>query len=464
MNWTIDRRTLLGAAAASTLAPPALARARSAPRPNILFIMADDLGYADLSCYGRRDYATPQIDRLAAGGMRFTSAYANSPVCSATRTALITGRYQYRLPIGLEEPLAFRDVGLPPEHPTLPSLLREAGYATSLIGKWHLGASPRFGPLLSGYDHFYGVEGGGADYFTHRSAKGADLWDDRDPVAEQGYLTDMLADRAIRQLGAHARDDRPFFMSLHFTAPHWPWEGPNDQAEAQRIAASPDPAAIFHYDGGTMATYAAMMERLDQQVGRVMQALRRLRLDSDTIVIFTSDNGGERFSDTWPFSGRKTELLEGGIRVPLIVRWPGRIKPGTHSAAQVMSMDWLPTLLALAGSQPAAGLPSDGVDIWSALQGGGLSPRPLFWRYRHLDQAACRLGDFKYLKINGNEFLFDVMQDPLERGNLKARQPAVFADLKARWAEWNATMLPFDPASYSHGFHAKDAADRFGVD
>ena len=467
MSWTLNRRALLGAAASSlavsNLAAPALGRGK-ARRPNILFIMADDMGYADLSCFGRRDYATPQLDRLAAQGMRLTSAYANSPVCSATRTALITGRYQYRLPIGLEEPLAFRDVGLPPEHPTLPSLLHASGYATSLIGKWHLGASPRFGPLLSGYEHFYGVEGGGADYFTHRSGKGLDLWEDRSPVDQQGYLTDLLADRAIARIGEHARDGRPFFMSLHFTAPHWPWEGPDDRSESERLAASGNPAAIFHYDGGTLATYAQMMQRLDFQVGRVMQALRKLRLEDDTIVIFTSDNGGERFSDTWPFSGRKTELLEGGIRVPLIVRWPGRVKAGSESAAQVMSMDWLPTLLAAAGAAPSATSPSDGIDITPALLGGTLPPRALFWRYRHMAQAAIRLGDHKYLRINGNEFLFDVVRDPLERGNLKARQPELFADLKARWAAWDAAMLPLDPESYSHGFHGAEAADRFGVD
>lgn len=462
MTHSLDRRSLIAAAAAA-FAMPALARA-PARRPNILFILADDLGYADLSCYGRRDYETPELDRLAADGMRFTSAYANSPVCSATRTALITGRYQYRLPVGLEEPLAFRDVGLPPDHPTLPSLLRSAGYGTALVGKWHLGASPRFGPLLSGYDHFYGVEGGGADYFTHRSAKGPDLWDGRELAEEHGYLTDILADRAITRLAEYAREDRPFFMSLHFTAPHWPWEAPGDEAEAERLSASGDPAAIFHYDGGTLATYGAMMRRLDQQVGRVMQALRRLRLDDDTIVIFTSDNGGERFSDTWPFSGRKTELLEGGIRVPLLMRWPGAIKAGAETAEQVISIDFLPTLLSLAGASPSPQHPTDGVDILPVLHGGSLKPRPLLWRYRHLDQAACRLGDHKYLRIGGNEFLFDVVRDPLERGNLKMRNPILFEDLKRQWGVWNAGMLPIDEKSYSHGFTGKNMADRFGVE
>lgn len=463
MAIKLDRRGMLAAAAATALAGRAGATAPRR-RPNVLFIMADDMGYADLSCYGRRDYRTPAIDALAAQGMRFTSAYANSPVCSATRTALITGRYQYRLPIGLEEPLAFRDVGLPPDEPTLPGLLRRAGYATSLIGKWHLGAAPRFGPKLSGYDTFYGVRGGGADYFTHASGAGLDLWDNDQPAREHGYLTDVLADQAIAQLKRHAAARRPFFMSLHFTAPHWPWEGPEDRAESERLAASENPAAIFHYDGGNLATYAAIMRRLDQRVGDVLKALKRLDLAEDTIVIFTSDNGGERFSDNWPFSGRKTELLEGGIRIPLIVRWPGRVRAGSESAEQVMSMDWLPTLLALAGTAPATGRPSDGIDITPALLGGMLPLRPLFWRYRHLDQAACRLGDHKYLRIKGNEFLFDVVRDPLERANLKERQPALFADLKARWNTWNSGMLPLDPESYTHGFHGADAADRFGVD
>lgn len=462
MTFTLNRREIL-AAAASTFACPALARS-SAKRPNILFIMADDMGYADLSCYGRRDYDTPHIDGLAQSGMKLTSGYANSPVCSATRTALITGRYQYRLPIGLEEPLAFRDMGLPPEEPTLPSQLRKAGYATSLIGKWHLGAAPKFGPRLSGYDRFFGVQGGGADYFTHASGKGPDLWDNEKVADDHGYLTDILAREAIAQLRRHADSSRPFFMSLHFTAPHWPWEGPNDQAESARIAASENSAAIFHYDGGTMASYAAIMRRLDEKVGEVLAALDQLGMADDTIIVFTSDNGGERFSDNWPFSGRKTELLEGGIRVPLIVRWPENIAPGSKSTEPVMSMDWLPTFLALAGSAPAPDRPSDGIDVSSALFGGSLPVRPLFWRYRHLDQSACRLGNYKYLRINGNEFLFDVVNDPLERGNLKVRMPEVFDDLKLRYLNWNKTMLPFDLESYSHGFYAEDAADRFGVE
>jgi arylsulfatase A-like enzyme len=235
----ITRRELLSGAAAgsvalaasSTLRPTAAAAQTSGGRPsspNILFILADDLGYADLSCYGRRDFSTPNIDRIAADGMRFMQAYANSAVCTASRVALITGRYQYRLSIGLEEPLTVRSpkVGLPPAHPTLPSILKKAGYQSTLVGKWHLGRLPDFGPLQTGYDHFYGFRAGAVDYFTHKFGPPAsdteDLWDDDMRVSQPGYLTDLLGSRAVDVVDAYAKSGRPFLISLHFNAPHWP--------------------------------------------------------------------------------------------------------------------------------------------------------------------------------------------------------------------------------------------------
>ncbi len=231
---TLLRNTALGAVA---MASDNLLGQTAGPRPNIVFIMADDLGYADVSCYGRPDLSTPNIDGLAAAGVRFLQAYANSAVCSATRTALITGRYQYRLAIGLEEPLVLRDVGLPPEHPTLPSLLKKSGYGTTLVGKWHLGQLPKFGPLQSGYDHFYGFRGGALDYYTH-SNRGDDLWDDDVQVHQMGYLTDLLGSRAVEVVNGYAKSGRPFLLSLHFNAPHWPWEAPGDEAESKRLSAA----------------------------------------------------------------------------------------------------------------------------------------------------------------------------------------------------------------------------------
>ncbi|HSG34700.1 MAG TPA: sulfatase-like hydrolase/transferase [Sphingomonadaceae bacterium] len=435
-----------------------------AQRPNILFIMADDLGYADLGCYGRRDYETPVLDRLAGQGIRFTHAYANSAVCTATRVALMTGRYQYRLPIGLEEPLQGRDLGLPPDHPTLPSLLRETGYSTHLIGKWHLGELPKYCPLKSGFDRFWGIRGGGVDYFTHSYNGRRDLWDGEVGIEETGYLTDLLAERAVATIEDEARGERPFFMFLSFTAPHWPWEGPDGQAESERLAATGNPKAIFHWDGGDMATYAAMMQSLDGNVGRVLEALERQGLAEKTIVVFTSDNGGERFSDNFPLTGRKTELLEGGIRIPAIVRWPGLAAPGSTSEQLVMTMDWLPTFLAAAGSAPDQGYPSDGIDIRPAIAGGVLPNRALFWRFLNFGQRAVRSDRWKYLKIAGNEFLFDVVADPMERGNLKERQLDMFEQLRADWQAWDATMLPLDPKADTHGFTGRDLAEYFGID
>ena len=320
-NRRLTRRQTLAPLA---VAPFAFLSGTSQPpaRPNILFIMADDLGFADLSCYGRPDYKTPNIDRLAAQGIRFTQAYANSAVCTATRVALITGRYQYRLPVGLEEPLASpaRNIGLPPDHPTLPSLLKKAGYGTMLIGKWHLGWLPDYSPLKSGYDHFYGFRSGAIDYFNHEE----DLWDQDTLVHNHGYLTDLLGDRTVAAIGDYAKSKQPFLISLHFNAPHWPWEGPDDEAESRRINGH-----LSDHDGGDQATYGRMVMAMDKQVGRVLEALDKNGLASNTIVVFTSDNGGERFADVWPFSGSKMELLEGGLRIPAIARWPGHIRPGT---------------------------------------------------------------------------------------------------------------------------------------
>ncbi len=395
--------------------------------------------------------------------MRFTSAYANSPVCTPTRVALITGRYQYRLPIGLEEPLGFRPVGLPASEPTLASLLRERDYATSLVGKWHMGTLPDYGPLQSGYDEFWGIRGGGVDYFTHKAFGEKDLWDGDTAIDEAGYLTDLIAERTMQTLQRRAAQDRPWLVSVHFTAPHYPWEGPADQAEATRLDALKDLRSGQHYDGGNLKTYAAMMTRMDYQIGRILDELKRLRLDDNTVVIFTSDNGGERFSTVWPFTGRKRELLEGGLRVPAIARWPGVTRPGSTSAVPIMSMDWLPTFLAAAGGVPPASRPADGIDIRAAIAGQTLPSRNLYWRYKALGQEAVRSGPWKYLKIAGNSFLFDVESDPMERANLKDRFPEKFAELARSWREWNANMLPHDPKSLSASPDGRETPDRYGA-
>ncbi|WP_240704880.1 sulfatase [Croceicoccus sediminis] len=450
----------LAAAGASNASATMLGRRR---RPNIVFILADDLGYADVSCYGRRDYATPAIDSIAARGMLFTQGYANSAVCSATRTALMTGRYQDRLAIGLEEPLIHtRDVGLPPSHPTLPSMLGRAGYRTYLVGKWHLGELPDYGPRLSGYDHFWGLRGGAIDYFSHSLMGKRDFWDDEEEIVEPGYATELLGRKAIEIIESHRDDDTPFFLSLHFTAPHWPWEGPEDQAESQRLQA--DPSLDYqHLDGGSAEVYASMVTAMDEQIGQILSAIEAAGMSDDTIVVFTSDNGGERFSDTWPFSGKKTELLEGGLRIPAIVQYPRHIPAGSKSDQTMMTMDWVPTLLSLAGTWPDPAYPPDGIDLSAVLAGAAPTSRTLCWRYLNLTQEACRSGDWKYLKILDNTFLFNVADDPLERANMKERRPDIYQDLVKKYKDWERRMLPLDLEAFTSGFTGKDLADHFGV-
>jgi arylsulfatase A-like enzyme len=464
----ISRRDLLRAGASGVVSlalgiDPKGALAATRP-PNILFILADDLGYADVACYGRPDLRTPNIDGLAAHGVRFLQAYANSAVCTSTRVALITGRYQDRLRIGLEEPLVNNaDVGLEPSHPTLPSLLKKAGYSTTLIGKWHLGALPKFGPLKSGYDHFYGYRGGAVDYYSHASpAAQDDFWDDDVAIHQAGYLTDLLGDRAVELLQGHARSSQPFLMSLHFSAPHWPWEAPGDLAESERLRSTGKD--LFDRDGGSQKTYQGMIEAMDRQIGRVLAALEARGLTSNTIVIFTSDNGGERFADTWPFTGKKTELLEGGLRIPAVISWPGHMPRGRTTDQVAISMDWVPTLLAAAGTVPHPAYPTDGMNLLPHLTGNAPPvPRKLFWRYKANAQRAMRDGDLKFLKILDNTFLFNVVTDPLEKANLKERQSDDYRRLVREWYQWNATMLPEIKQSFTHGFTGEDFADHYGA-
>jgi arylsulfatase A-like enzyme len=466
VQGTITRRRFIQATTAGSLALAGIgfrrvSRAQTS-KPNIVFIVADDLGYADVSCYGQRDYTTRNIDRLAIEGLKFTQGYANSASCSPTRTALITGRYQYRLVMGLEEPLNLespKGIGLPPSHPTLPSLLKRSGYATTLVGKWHLGFLPDFSPLKSGYDHFFGIWGGAADYFDHGPKSAAPLYEQEVPVERHGYMTNLLGDRAVQAIEGYARSKEPFLVSVHFTAPHWPWEGPDDEAESKRIA-----GRFIHRDGGSQKTYIAMMQSLDANIGRVLRALDVQGLTANTIVVFTSDNGGERFSNIWPFTGMKHELLEGGIRIPSIVRWPSQVPAGSISEQVMVSMDWLPTLLPAAGVQPDPAYPPDGENLLPTLTGRAAPhPRKLFWRYKAGGQRALRDGDWKYLQIAGNEFLFDLAQDPRERANLKSRRQDIFDRVKTDWETWNNTMLAERARPATYGNPGNMVADHYGV-
>lgn len=419
---------------------------------NFIFILADDLGYADLGCYGGREQVSPNLDRMAEEGLRFTQGYSNSPVCSPTRFALMTGRYQYHLRGADEEPLTGRyrgspDVGLPPAHPTLPSVLRAAGYRTALIGKWHLGYPPHFGPLKSGYDEHIGPLSGGVSYFSHLDRGGKhDLVENGEPVRHDGkYLTDLLSERAAEYVKARAADQAPFFLSLHYTAPHWPWQTRADSTSSPDVDKD-----ILHLDGGSIATYRQMIREMDEGIGLLLQTLKDTGLDEDTLVVFTSDNGGERFSDNWPLVGGKMDLTEGGIRVPYIVKWPGHIPAGAVSSQQIMTMDWAPTMFDIAGARTNSGYPLDGMSLKALLEKPDLTiPRKLYWRMNYRNQQALRDGSFKYLAIEGNEYLFDLSLDERERANLAKKQPERLQSMRAQMAKWSSEVRPIDPEARS---------------
>jgi arylsulfatase A-like enzyme len=442
-------------------------------KPNILFVVADDLGYADLGCYGGRGFdgtgresVSPELDKLAANGMLFTDGYANSPVCSPTRFALMTARYQYRLRGAAEEPISSKSrgsttLGLPPEHPTLPSMLRDAGYATALIGKWHLGFEPNFGPLKSGYDEFFGPLSGGVDYFTHCDSRGVhDLWQsEKDIVKERfetGYLTDLITERALDYV-KRKDSNKPFFISLHYTAPHWPWETRDDAALAEEIKDN-----IFHLHGGNIHSYRRMIHHMDEGIGRIARLLKdRGELDN-TLIVFTSDNGGERFSDNWPLVGGKMDLTEGGIRVPYIAHWPAVIKAGQVSSQQCLTMDWSATMLEASSAMASEAYPLDGQSLYGLLADSSKTfERPMFWRMNHRGQRAMRLGNFKYLRVDGHDYLFDLTQDARERANLGKHQPERLAAMRDAWEAWNTTMpaIPED-ATVSLGYGRADMPQR----
>ncbi|MEZ5535643.1 MAG: sulfatase-like hydrolase/transferase [Thiolinea sp.] len=412
---------------------------------NFIFIVADDLGYADLGCYGGREPVSPVLDKLAANGVKYVNGYSNSPVCSPTRFALMTGRYQYWVRGASEEPMAGNavgnpDLGLHPHLPTLPSMLKDIGYHTALIGKWHLGYRPHFGPEKSGYMHHFGPMSGGVGYYSHTSrAQESDLELDGEPCEEEGYLTDILSNRAAQYVRDRAADGQPFMLSLHYTAPHWPWE--------TRAQGKIDPEVvknIAHLDGGSVEIYQTMIKEMDEGIGWVVDALEETGQLDDTLIIFTSDNGGERFSDNWPLVGGKMDLTEGGIRVPYIAHWPkGISQPGSTSGQHCLTMDWTATILDIAGAQLPEGHTLDGVSMQPTLQNPQQTfDRPMYWRMKHRDQRAVRVGDWKYLKVDEYEYLFNVVKDARERANQAKREPERLAALREQYMEWAAQVPP----------------------
>jgi arylsulfatase A-like enzyme len=441
MGQTLRLRGL--AVAMSMVAAAAIGAASHAPQPrdsapNIILIIADDLGYGDLGVYGAADTKTPNLDRLAREGTRFTDFYANAAVCTPTRAGLITGRYQQR--VMLERPIS--TVGptaggrLPVTGRSLPQLLADAGYTTGLIGKWHLGSDPAAGPRAHGFGYFWGYLSGYLDWYTHVRGDGqADLWENETPATHDGYFHHETTRRAVRFLEQH-KSER-FFLDLSYGAPHWPFQSPRTPS----IAVRRNDSMMQHPsddNAPTRADYVAIVEDFDREIGAVLDAVKAQGLEQNTVVVFTSDNGGEWLSRNAPFFHRKDTLWEGGIRVPAIVRWPGVVPAGRVIPQVGITMDLTATFLGLAGVR-RPDLKLEGMDLMPALTRGTKTERTLYWRvYRQPDlkQRAVRQGDYKFLEDGGLRLLYNVRADPGERDDLARHDPARVKAMRALLDAW----------------------------
>ena len=420
-------------------------------RPNVIFILADDLGYGDLACYGRKDIRTPNLDQLARDGVRFTQHYANGPECTPTRTAFLTGRYQQWVG-GLEcaigtgnlgrydDAMRLReqnDLGLPTDQQTIVRMLKHAGYSTGITGKWHLGYEPKFAPHLHGFDYSFYCIGGGMDYFHYLdTVAGYNLFRDGDPIRADGYFTDLATDEAIKFLDSQTG---PFFLYLPYTCPHSPFQGPDDFQDDPLPLNSP----LWSQSNAPPSVYISMVERMDQQIGRLLRELDQRQLRDNTVVIFAGDNGGTRSSRNAPLSGHKGSTFEGGIRVPAIIRYPKVVPAGIESHQVSATFDFTASIAALAGAAASREAPFEGLDIIQHVASAAAdSDRTLFWRKPRGETIwkGVREGRLKFVaQTRGGtekEYLFDLDADLAEKVNLKESRPADFNRLRQLFDQW----------------------------
>ena len=417
-------------------------------RPNIIFILADDLGYGDLGCYGRDDIRTPRLDAMAATGVRFTAHYANGPECSPTRTAFLTGRYQQWVG-GLECAIgtgnvgryddairlrATSDLGLPASIPTLSSVLKKAGYRTGIFGKWHLGYEPKFAPGRHGFDESYYCIGGGMDYFHYTdNVAGYNLFRDGQPIRDEGYFTDRMTEEAL----AFIRADRsaPYFLYLPYTCPHSPFQGPDDKLPHPLPLDSP----LWKQGTAPPDVYRAMIERMDTRIGQVLDAI-----DDNTLVVFAGDNGGTGSARNTPYRGIKGSTFEGGIRVPAIAYWPNHLAAGTHCNVPTLTFDWTKTFAEVAEASFPASHALEGVNVLSILA-GDVPTRTLYWRKPRGNQVwkGVRDGTLKYVASREGdreqEFLFNLATDESEANNLIKKMADDARRLRRMFDQWEET-------------------------
>ena len=452
MSWT--RRNLLyrhawaGAGLLLAAGWIAASRVTGAPagaaqaRPNILYIVADDLGWKDVGFNGATDIRTPNLDRLAASGARLGQFYVQ-PMCTPTRACLMTGRYPFRYGLQTAVIPSVSSYGLDTSEWLMPQALKEAGYRTAIIGKWHLGhADRKYWPRQRGFDYQYGAMIGELDYFTHDEKGVLDWFRDNEPVREEGYTTTLLGKDSVRFIEAQD-SSRPFYLYLAFNAPHTPYQAPKEYVD--RFAAIEDP---------TRRTYAAMVSCLDDEIGRVVAALERKKLRENTLIVFHSDNGGTRSAmfagvmadmskvkipcDNGPYREGKGTLYEGATRVCALANWPGRIPAGSTVNGLMHAVDMFPTLAGLAGASTSKSKPLDGLDVWPVIREGKASPRTEIVYNVEPFRGAVRQGDWKLIwrtLLPASFDLYNLAQDPAEATNLAAANPERVTALQQRLNE-----------------------------
>ncbi|UCE47767.1 MAG: sulfatase-like hydrolase/transferase [Phycisphaerales bacterium] len=435
----------------SSTTAPSTSSQRSSTKPNFVLIVADDLGYGDIGCYGHENNKTPHLDAMAAEGMKFIDFHSNGPMCSPTRAALLTGQYQHRFGRAFESALsakAHANIGLPLSTVTIPEALKKAGYSTGMFGKWHLGYNLPYLPTRHGFDEFKGLLTGDGDHHSHISRSGTeDWWHDEIIEMEDGYSVDLITQHSIDFMKRNRH--KPFFLYVAHLAIHFPWQGPDEPAHRVKGQSYWDFSKLGpHKEGEVEPVVRRMVEAVDKSVGKIMAVLKRLGLDNNTFVFFTSDNGGylayagkykDEVSSNGPLRGQKGDVFEGGHRVPAIAWWPGRIKEGSITQETTMTMDLMPTYLELAGEKVS------GPDSQNVLDGSTLTPvlfeghtmaeRTLFWR-RGKDWA-LRRGPWKL--VGGDKrgvMLFNLDEDIGEQKNLAKERPDFVEELLAAYKDW----------------------------
>jgi arylsulfatase A-like enzyme len=445
---------------------PAAPASQAAARPNVLLIISDDQGYPDLGCIGSKPVLTPNLDRLAAEGVRATNFYVTWPACTPSRGSVLTGRFPQRN--GLydmvrndmvnyghrftpEEYAVSPEMtlGLDVREITIGDVLRRAGYATGIVGKWDMGQARRFLPLQRGFDFFYGHGNNGIDYYTHeRYGVPSMFLNNARTEADKGtYATDLFKRESLRFI--RGQKSKPWFLYLPFNAPHGASSYssvPGEKKATEGVQAPEEFVAPYRAKGipEKLARYYGAVSCMDAAIGEILAALRESNTGKDTLVIFFSDNGGAGNGGNAPLKGSKSTMWEGGLRVPFIARWPGKIPAGTVIDDFLTSLEIFPTLLSAAGIKPHPDIKLDGFDMLPILAGEMKSPRTeMFWQRR--GDKAARVGNWKWIDSEKGGGLFDLAADPGETKNLSNEKPDVLASVKARWEAWRKEMDAAEP-------------------